>query len=344
MGRVTIKTVAAAVGVSPSTVSNAYNRPGQLSTELRATILAKAAELGYAGPDAAGRALRSGRAGCIGVLLTERLSYAFSDPYAVGFLTGLSEVVERNGTSILLLPTGSGEEPDVTALRQAAMDGLTTLCVPESHPAAVLAKARGIQLVATDPSADPQADWVAIDDEAAGAEVGSHLHQLGHRRIAVLVDSNRPAGSRARLMGVSDVTCTDCSARLRGLRRSLPDAELTIVSGGHNALASGAGSAGLVLDAQNRPTAIVGLSDVLALGAMDAIRTRDLAPGKDISVCGFDDIGAAAPAGLTTLRQPIVDKGRRVGELLLDPDLTQRQVLLPIELVVRSSTGPAPRG
>ena len=95
MARITVKTLADAVGVSPSTVSNAYNRPDQLSPDLRARILATAAELGYAGPDAVARSLRSGKAGAVGVLLTERLSYAFSDPYAIGFLAGLSEVVER---------------------------------------------------------------------------------------------------------------------------------------------------------------------------------------------------------------------------------------------------------
>src|SRR5262249_36124559 len=76
----TMKDVAAAAGVSPSTVSNAYNKPEQLSAEVRHRILAKARELGYPGPDAAARSLRSRRAGAIGLLLTEQLSYAFSDP------------------------------------------------------------------------------------------------------------------------------------------------------------------------------------------------------------------------------------------------------------------------
>ena len=97
MARITVKTLAAAVGVSPSTVSNAYNRPDQLSAPLRQRILAKADELGYAGPDAAGRTLRVGRADAVGVLLSERLSYAFSDPYVIEFLAGLSEVAERRG-------------------------------------------------------------------------------------------------------------------------------------------------------------------------------------------------------------------------------------------------------
>jgi DNA-binding LacI/PurR family transcriptional regulator len=131
--------------------------------------------------------------------------------------------------------------------------------------------------------------------------------------------------------------------RLDGLTAGLPDARIRIVSGGHNAFASGRTAAELVLDTQDRPTAIVGLSDVLALGAMDAMRTRGLVPGRDITVTGFDDVPAAEAAGLTTVRQPIAEKGRLAARLLLDPDNTESQILLPTELIVRSSSGPAPR-
>ena len=87
------------------------------------------------------------------------------------------------------------------------------------------------------------------------------------------------------------------------------------------------------------PRAIVGLSDVVALGVLEAMRERGLEAPRDVSVSGFDDIAAAAQAGLTTVRQPILEKGRLVGELLLDAEREPRQVLLPIELVVRDSTG-----
>lgn len=342
MARVTVKTLAQAVGVSPATVSNAYNHPDQLSADLRARIFAVAETLGYAGPDAAGRMLRSGRAGAVGVLLTERLSYAFSDPYAIGFLTGLSEVVERDGTSIVLLPISANEEtPDVTSVRQANIDALTSLCVSDSHPASQLAKVRGIRLVSTAVEQDPRTSWVAIDDELAGQLVGEHLMALGHREVAVIVDTNRPAGSPAQRLTPADVSCIDCAARIRGLARVLGQDQLIVISAGHNAIESGTAAAAYLLDAADTPTAIVGTSDVLALGAMHAMTWRGLRAPDDVSVCGFDDIPAAHDAGLTTLRQPIAEKGRRVGELLLDPLATHRQVLLPIELVARRSTGPA---
>jgi DNA-binding LacI/PurR family transcriptional regulator len=342
MGRVTVKTIATAVGVSPSTVSNAYNRPDQLSAELRERILSVAAELGYAGPDAAARMLRSGRAEAVGVLLTERLSYAFSDPYAIGFLTALTEVLEQSQTSLVLMPIGYEAQletgtPDVTAVRQANIDALTMLCIGNLHPARQLARARGIRLVGTDVDLDPDSTWVAIDDVEAGATLGRHLAELGHTRVGVIADTGYPAGTVTTGLTLDDITCTDCRARLQGLGSTLD--ELVIVSGGHNAPVSGVAAGAALLDLPDRPTAIVGLSDVVALGVLEAMRERGLRAPQDVSVSGFDDIADAASAGLTTVRQPILEKGRRVGELLLDAQLEPRQVLLPIELVVRTSTG-----
>src|SRR5204863_2349682 len=91
----TLAHVAAHLGVSPSTVSNAYNRPDQLSPALRERVLLTAAELGYAGPDPVARSLRSGRAGAIGVVFPERVAYAFDDPAAVRFLQGLSHAADE---------------------------------------------------------------------------------------------------------------------------------------------------------------------------------------------------------------------------------------------------------
>src|SRR4051812_32257827 len=100
-GRPTLDDVAAAAGVSRMTVSNAYNRPDQLSAATRERVLAVAAGLGYAGPDAAARSLRRGRAGAIGVLLTESLPYAFEDPGMVAMLRGVAAGVAEAGTGLL---------------------------------------------------------------------------------------------------------------------------------------------------------------------------------------------------------------------------------------------------
>jgi DNA-binding LacI/PurR family transcriptional regulator len=350
MARMTVKTLAAALGVSPATISNAYNRPDQLSPQLRERILTAAKELGYPGPDAAGRTLRMGRAGAVGVLLSERLSYAFSDPFAIEFLTGLSEVVEEHGISIVLMPlsrrrTGSSgndaEQSDVTSVRQANIDALTILSLPADHPAAMLARARGIRVVTTSASSDPDASWVAIDDFGAGAMVGEHLANLGHHDVAVLVETNQPAGSPGQRLDVTELSFVDYAARVAGLRKTIPG-KVMIVSGGHNSIESGASAIRWLHDRDELPTAVVGLSDVLALGALQALVSRGLSTPADVSVCGFDDIPAAKAANLTTVHQPIRDKGLHVGRLLIDPESTPRQVLLPIRLVPRGTTGSAP--
>jgi DNA-binding LacI/PurR family transcriptional regulator len=338
---VTLKTVAAAVGVSPATVSNAYNRPDQLSAELRERILAVAAELGFTGPDAAGRALRTGRSGAVGVLLTGYLSYAFSDPYAVGLLAGLASAVEGTTTSIVLLPLHYDADgvPDLSVVRQASIDALALLSVPATHPVADLARARGISLVTTDPLDDPGSSWVAIDDRRTGTLVGEHLAGLGHTDVVVVAPvDDAPPGSEVRVVEPPRLDFADYAARLSGLSDAL-GGRLTLVTAGQNDFGSGERVAAWLLARGPLPTAVVGLSDVLALGVLEGLTAADVDVPGTVSVCGFDDIPAAAPRGLTTVRQPIVERGREIGRMLLDPDEAPRQVMMPVELVVRRSSG-----
>jgi DNA-binding LacI/PurR family transcriptional regulator len=350
MGSITLKTVAEQAGVSVSTVSNAYNKPEQMSAEVRQRVLETARLLGYAGPNPAARSLRSQRAGAIGLLLTEQLSYAFSDPYSVGMLAGLSEVAEAHRTGLLLIPlprhdTGLTEDLQLATetMRQAVVDGVVAYCVDPEHPARRVALDRGLPLVSTVDLGDDTQGYVLIDELGSARALGRHLRDLGHRKVGVVVASTR-AGHDPRPVGPDDEGSlyVDSRARLEGLREALgPDAVVTAVSAGHHSPDAGAAAAAFLLDRHDRPTAIACASDVLALGARDAIRQRGLTPGRDLSVSGFDDIPAAEAAGLTTIRQPIAEKGRLLGRMLLDPEFTQRRVVLPTDLVVRSSTGPA---
>src|SRR3954464_13231076 len=90
----TLASLAAELGVSRTTVSNAYNRPDQLSEQLRSRVMDAARRLGYPGPDPVARSLRTRRAGAVGLLLTEGFKYAFRDPVATGFLEGLAPAGE----------------------------------------------------------------------------------------------------------------------------------------------------------------------------------------------------------------------------------------------------------
>jgi DNA-binding LacI/PurR family transcriptional regulator len=348
----TLQTVADAVGVSRSTVSNAYNRPDQLSPELRERILQAAQRLGYCGPDPAARSLRKGRVGAIGVLLSVELSYAFTDPYAVQFLRGMAETAERHRTGLLLLPlSADDDEAAARTVRDAVVDGFCTYCVPDWHRSLAAVRARGLPIVSAErlENAGPDA-FVGIDEAGATRTAGRHLTALGHRRIAVISDwivpdrVNRPVNIRNPESLQSYVD----RERLVGYRDAFAEAgidwqQVATVNAGRNCREEGEKAAAHVLDRAPRPTAIVAITDQLALGVLDALRTRGLQPGRDVSVMGFDDIPEAAEVGLTTVRQPSLEKGRIAAGLLLDPPAQPelRHVLLPTELRVRASTGPS---
>lgn len=345
---VTMKTLAEQLGVSATTVSNAYNKPDRLSAELREQILTRAKELGYCGPSAAGRALRSGKSGICGYLFGAQISHAFSDPYAVIFLSGLAEAVEEYAASVLLL-RADGHDDNAT-LQRAPVDAVVTGPPAESNPNLDLLTRRGVRVVAT--MSSPDGDWVAIDDAKAGRLLGKHLAKLGHSRIVVVV-----AGDLAEGVNFAEVevgpegtlppdfpgrSCGYAERRIAGLRAKLSKATIRVVCAGQNTREVGRAAGADVLDDQRRPTAIVALSDVLALGVWDAARERGLTPGRDVSIAGFDDLPDAAFVGLTSVHQPIAEKGRLAGLLAMDPDYPDRQILLPVELKVRASTGPAP--
>jgi DNA-binding LacI/PurR family transcriptional regulator len=343
---VTMKTLANKLGVSVTTVSNAYSKPDRLSSELREQILATASELGYCGPSAAGRALRCGKTDVCGFLFHGGISQAFSDPYSILLLSGLSEAVEDYGASVLLLRAPEAEEATNQLLQRAAIDALVIGSSGGRESGLEQLRQRGVRIVRTEPS--PEGDWVTVNDGKGGRLVGKHLWQLGHRRVVVIAAGASKGGMESFDYspdgvdeGLFDGTYE--SERIRGLWEKMPDARITVVFAGHGIRESGRRAAVEVLDVQDRPTAIVGLSDVLALGAWDAAQERGLVCGRDLSITGFDDIPDAGFLGITTVRQPITEKGRLLGRLAMDPDYPTRQVTLPIELVVRSSTGPAPK-
>lgn len=347
--RPTLQTVADAVGVSRSTVSNAYSRPDQLSTDLRDRILAAARDLGYAGPNPTARSLRRGRAGAIGVLFTTGLSYAFSDPYAVQFLRGLAESVERHDTGMLLIPmSNTDEEASARAVADAVVDGFCVYCVPEWHASLAAMRDRQLPVVTTEIRDDALAGeiQVGIAERPAMASAARHLHGLGHREVAVLIADLAPktAAGPLRVDSPDAIRYYVDRERVHGVAEVFPWDDITLINAAGNSRGAGAAAAAHALDRADRPTAILACSDVLALGALDALAGRGLRAGTDISVTGFDDVPEAARAGLTSVRQPSVSKGALAGELLLENkrETADRRVLLPTELIVRASTGPAP--
>ncbi|MCP3799985.1 LacI family DNA-binding transcriptional regulator [Allokutzneria sp. A3M-2-11 16] len=346
----TLASLAAELGVSRTTVSNAYNRPDQLSPELRRRVLETARRLGYPGPDPVARSLRTRKAGAVGLLLTENLSYAFRDPAAVGFLEGLSLACEEAGQGLLLVPANP-EREDVAAVHRAGVDGFVVYSVPDDDPHLAAVLERPVPTVVCDQPDVDSVDRVGIDDREAIAAVARHLIELGHRRIGVVcmrlardrndgfvsVQRQREAHfhvQRARLAALAD-TFGEVGVQW---------ADVPVVERFDHSISCGATAAGQLLDRDPDLTAIICTSDILGLGALNEARRRGLRVPQDLTVTGFDGITEAERAGLTTVRQPVLEKGRAAGRLLMDnaDHGRPRTVTLDTELVI-GTTAAAPK-
>lgn len=348
--RATLREVAAELGVAPSTVSNAYNRPDQLSAALRERVFETARRLGYPGPDPLARGLRRRRAGAVGVLYDTRLSYAFADPAEALFLQGVSMVTEEEGLGVLLLSGAPGAERDPKVISGAVVDGFILYSMAEDDPLVAAALGRRLPVVIVDQPRTGDVPIVGIDDEAAARSAAAHLITLGHRRFGVVTFGLAP-GARD---GIADLdrqaaaTYRVSRSRLRGYAAAITDvgvswADVPVYECAENVPEKGRIAAESLLSRDPRPTAILTSSDQLALGVIEAARRSGLSVPKDLSIVGIDDVPEAARATppLTTVHQPHVEKGLLAGRNLLTQlrnEETSSTELLPTHLVVRGST------
>jgi DNA-binding LacI/PurR family transcriptional regulator len=348
--RATLKEVAAEVGVSSATVSNAYNRPDQLSEPLREKVFEAAKKLGYAGPDPAARSLRRRRAGAVGVLYSDRLSYAFADPAAVEFFEGLSVATEEAGLGMLLLPGSARWARDPEAVGNAVVDGFVIYCMADDDPLVEAALGRRVPVVLVDHPGVADVPYVGIDDEGAAAEAAEHLIGLGHTRLGVVSFelTREPAGVLEDLSRTERATYGPSRARLRGYaaavsRAGLSTSEVPVYECTESTREEGRKAALRVLGTEDRPTALLCMSDQLAFGVMDGARELGLSVPGDLSVVGFDDVPEAARVTplLTTVHQSHVEKGLLAGRILvgrLGGDETPQPGMLPTRFVERAST------
>jgi DNA-binding LacI/PurR family transcriptional regulator len=326
--------LAAELKVSRTTISNAYNRPDQLSADLRDKVLAAAKEMGYPGPDPVARSLRTRKAGAAGLMITEALNYSFRDPAALDFVAGLAESCEDAGQGLLLVAAGPNRSMDdgMAAVLSAAVDGFVIYAASDDDPYLAVVQQRGLPMVVVDQPKDlPGASRVSIDDRSAMQELAEYVVGLGHREIGLLtmrlgrdwpygdarsavVDQQRLVSpnfhvQRERILGVCD------AMKDGGLN---PDS-LTVVETYEHLPTSGGAAAEIALQANSRITALMCTADVLALSAMDHLRSRGIYVPGQMTITGFDGVPDALARGLTTVIQPSLEKGRRAGYLVNNP-------------------------
>jgi len=347
---ITLHTIADAMQVSRATVSNAFNRPDQLTPELRVKILAKAKELKYGGPDAAASVLRKGRTDTIGVIFTESLAYALTDPVALAVLQGIAKETEEAEMRLLLIPAAA-DRSDTSPVRDAVVDSFILWSLPDTNPQRLAALARRLPVVIVDGSPDPEAAWIGIDERSGLEELVGRLARLGHRRFGVVTWPLAEDG----YMGFADLKRRNsiyaaARERLAGVRAGVEAlgvdwADVPVFECEINSRENGVRGAAGLLDLDQPPTAILCTSDLLALGAIQTASARGMAVPGDLSVTGFDDIPAAAQSDppLTTIRQPYAIKGENAARFVLDGwQGDPPRLKLSTEAIWRESAGRCP--
>ncbi|KMO83493.1 HTH-type transcriptional repressor PurR [Mycolicibacterium chlorophenolicum] len=355
--RATLASLAAELKVSRTTVSNAYNRPDQLSAELRERVLSTAKRLGYPGPDPVARSLRTRRAGAVGLIITEPLNYSFSDPAALDFVAGLAESCEAVGQGLLLVAVGPNRSVSdgSAAVLAAGVDGFVIYSASDDDPYLPVVLQRHLPVVVVDQPRDvPGTSRVGIDDRAAMRALAEHVLDLGHREIGLLtmrLGRDWPHGGPGPALADPERVRTPDfhvqSERIAGVRDAMAAAgldpnSLTVVESYEHLPTSGGAGADVALDANPRITALMCTADVLALSAMDRLRARGVYVPGQMTVTGFDGVPEALSRGLTTVRQPSIEKGRRAGELLHSPPRSGLPVVevLDTEVVRGRTSGP----
>lgn len=363
----TLARVAERAGVSVSTASLAFSGSGPITPKTRDRVLAAAKELDYSGPNPLGRQLRQGRSGIVGVVIGDQLGRSFRDPVAVQVMHGLVSSIGEQGLGVLLIPGerqgaktpvvgGLGEAPESTAVvdplvETAAMDvAVLVWGALTDDPNIAALERRGVPIVIGEGAKVDDVPVVSIDDRTGTAEAVRHLVGLGHTRIAEI---SMPLGRGERsgpvdAERVEQADRTPTRNRLAGVRDVIEpvmswETPASLVEHGRDAATEILGE---WAPASERPTAIVAHSDLLAAGAVIAARELGLRVPEDVSVVGFDglDLPWLSPDVLTSVSQPLVEKGRALGAAVaavLVGD-TPEDVLLKTTFQEGTTTGRVP--
>ena len=346
--------VAKILGVSIATVSNAFNRPDQLSSKLREKILAECERLGYRGPNLAARSLRIGASGVIGVVLVDSLSYSFSDPVASQLLQGVAELLVEKNKQMLLLSGNidSAEQrtaeslPDgfiiYGAIRHSTLDPILRLGKPVVHVDCLIDSTHSVN----------------IDNEIGSKTVANHAMQhmkkKGHDKPNISVLGLRMVDSKriCRLIE-SDFNSESreiSQRRLKGYLMAAKENNMSIPFDRiwhipENDQEHAEIAAREALASVPRPNILLCMSDINALAASRVCQEMGIRIPEDIVLTGFDDIPEASRAApsLTTICQQSIEKGKVAANLLLeaiakgDDEENIQHIMLGTRLIVRNS-------
>ncbi|MEV8017099.1 LacI family DNA-binding transcriptional regulator [Streptomyces sp. NPDC086554] len=328
-----IKDVAAEAGVSVATVSRVLNSHPSVSPAARARVIAAVESLGYR-PNAVARSLRTDQTRTLGLVISDVLN-----PYFTALARSVEEAARALGYSVII--GNADERPElqdhhVRTLLDRRIDGLLVSPTDGGSPLILDAARSGTPMVFVDrwiPGVDVPV--VRADGRQAVRDLVAHLHGLGHRRLAII------AGPAATTTGSERVEAFRDALGAYGLE--LPEA---YIGQGDFQADSGRRATERFLALPEPPEAVFAADNLMALGALDAIRAHGLRVPHDIALAAFDDIPwfVHTDPPITAIAQPTGDLGRAAVQALADRIEGRRpqSVTLPAHLVVRRSCGESP--
>ncbi|HEU5441927.1 MAG TPA: LacI family DNA-binding transcriptional regulator [Ktedonobacterales bacterium] len=333
----TLKELGRLAGVHPSTVARVLNDdPHQrVSEEVRTRIVALAREHGYQ-PNHLARSLRTKRSFVVGTVIPD-----IANPFFAILFRGVEDAMAASGYSVIMANTDDDvarEQRSIAMLRGRQVDGLLLATARRHDPTIEALAAAEFPFVLVNRHTDPiRGDAVIPDDHAGAVAAVEHLIALGHRRIAHIAGSDEMSTGHTRRQGYLDTI----------KRHHLPADSDLMVPGSYRE-PGGYAAMRRLLDLPETPTAVFAVNDLAAAGAIRAIEEAGLQVPRDISIVGFNDLSAAIGTArlLTTVRLPLYGMGEAAAERLrariTGQPVAPEPVVIPVELVVRQSTGPAP--
>ncbi|MGC5308466.1 LacI family DNA-binding transcriptional regulator [Micromonospora zamorensis] len=329
--RPTLEAVAARAGVSRATVSRVVNGSTTVAEPIREAVTRAVAELGYV-PNLAARSLVTQRTDSIALVMPEAATRVFSDDQVFpGIIRGVSQELEAADKQLVLMLAGSpaGHQRVERYTTGRHVDGVLFASLHGADPLPGTLARLGIPVVVSGrPLGDVAVPYVDVDHVAGVTTAVRHMIDIGRRRIATI------AGPQDMVAGIE---------RLSGYRSAVADAGLPeLIAVGDFTRESGAAAMRRLLTEHPDLDGVFAASDLMAHAALRTLREAGRRVPDDVAVVGFDDIETAAytEPPLTTVRQPIVELGRRMTRQLLRlaaGETIEQAVMLPTELVVRES-------
>ena len=327
---VTIRDVAELAGVGRGTVSRVLNDSPRVDPDTRLRVLDVMRLLDYQ-PSQLARRLSLGRSQTIAAVVPSMRSQSVAER-----LGGIQQALRESGYDLIVVDAETATRRDnafAQLPRRSRADGVIAISLAPRPAELRQFQRTGMPLVLLD-AHHRRVPRVQVDDVEGGGAATRHLIELGHRRLAFVDDTPWSESSRLRRFG---------------FRRAIAAAGLAIPLAyefGHDTGEDVAERVRSLFSQASPPTALVCSSDQAAMAAVGTLRRLGLRIPSDVSVIGYDDIEGAAWFGLTTIRQPLIESGRQAAELLLGAIEGRRTrrlaVELPIELIVRETTGPPP--